>query len=65
MVYAFIFIWLLGTVLSVKADAILSNEPTDWSGLLPAVFLWPVRAIRICVMRHPVYEETIRCHYRH
>lgn len=53
-----IIIWLLGAAITLKADAMYSNQPTNWRGdWFAALCLWWLVAICICTSRHAVYND--------
>ena len=58
MIYMLIIVWVLGAAITLKADAMISNNPTNWreDWWLALLFWWLV-AILICTDRHAVYTE--------
>jgi len=56
-VLLFITIWCVGAAITVKADAMISDCPTDWKGdLIVALFTWPVVAVLICREKHDISQ---------
>ncbi len=53
----FITIWCIGAALTVKADAVLVNVPTDWSYFIVSLFVWPVVAVLICREKHDISDK--------
>ena len=51
----FITIWCIGAAVTVKADAMLHNCPTDWKGdFIISLFTWPAVAVAICRTKHNI-----------
>ncbi len=64
MLIAFlIIIWIIGAVVTVKADAMLANDKSDWAfNLIASLFIWPVIAVLICCSKHEVCRGCYRQH---
>ncbi len=50
-------IWLIGAAMTLKAEAMLSNQPTHWGVWPLALVAWLPVAIIICSTKHSVYTE--------
>lgn len=51
-----VFCWLMGALASLKLDAVLTGEPTDFSviAMFLAVVSWPVAIVYLATCKHHV-----------
>ena len=47
-------VWIVGAILSLKTEAMLCNQPTDWSSLGTALVFWVPVAILLLRTPHCV-----------
>jgi hypothetical protein len=64
MIYFLIVIWIIGALISTKADAAVCNFKTEWSNVWIALFSWPIVATLILFDRRPIYGEDGHGNYK-
>ncbi len=58
-------VWIIGSWLTAKADAVLTNQATEWENIVIGLFCWPIIAVCICCSKHTIYFESRHREYHY